>query len=210
MLIFNKKEITVPNIVGKNVSEGLLILAKKKLDLRLLRTQEESNIPEGTIVYQTPQENNVIRPSQHIFIIVSQKPKTLHAPDFSSYTKEQIIEWCNKHGKTLKIHNISYNKPKGKVIGQCPYKDEPFEQLNLTIYISNESCKINIMPNFKGLSIKEAEEFLSKNNISYEIINKNSLEDNSNQVSIIGDQRPEFGAVIDLSKKLFVQLYAST
>lgn len=210
LLIFSKKTIEVPNIVGKSVSEGLLILADKKLDLRLLRTQEEANIPEGTIIYQTPQEKSLIKQNQHIFIAVSTKPKTQVTPNFEAYSKEKIIEWCNKYGKVANIYWLNSNQPRGKLIAQSPAKEEAFEEQNLRIYMSNGQSKICLMPDFKNRFINEVKEFLNKHNIAYEVICKNESVEQSKNNFLIEDQHPKPGAIVDLSRKLFVQLYASS
>ena len=74
--IFYIPEITTPHLVGKQVHEILPLITQYNLNLRLIDHKEETALPEGIILNQTPAAGTLIKQNQPLFIVITKKPLT--------------------------------------------------------------------------------------------------------------------------------------
>ncbi len=200
-----KKAINAPNLIGKNLQEGMLILSKQGLNIRLLREQENTDLDVGTILDQTPKPTIKIKPNQHIFVTISTKPKTNSAPDFSGQKHADVIQKSIKQGIHTKTFWLKSTYPKNFCLAQYPQTGQQLTQQKLIAYFSEGKNSLFIFPNLKDCLLKDVKPFLQKVGVSVDIVcqKKGSLP--RGQTKIV-DQKPMAGSIVDLSKKLYVQL----
>ncbi|MFA5075223.1 MAG: PASTA domain-containing protein [Candidatus Babeliales bacterium] len=202
-----KKELFAPNIIGKKLQLSTNILSKNGLSLRLLREQEEPDLDEGVILDQIPKPNQKIKPNQHIFVIISKKPQPLSIPYFIGKNKKDIITQATKLGLSPKIFWLKSNYPVDCCIAQIPSPNTSVKTEDIILYLSQDNSNMFVIPNFKNCSVSKLKELCDKKNIKLGIIKKNILEDfNMKQDLKIVEQRPIPGSIIDLSKKLYIQV----
>lgn len=200
----HKKELITPNLTGKNLQRGLAALSGCGLNIRLAREKEDVDIPEGIILEQFPSAGESIRLNQTIFVTISKKPKPDLTPDFLEMKYKDI----SSKGQELNIQPtiiwLQSNYPKENCISQFPSPQKPMSKENLTIYLSTGECGLFIVPNLKEQQLSEVEEELKKYNVSLETISRNNP--NLKMNCIVVDQKPTAGSIIDLNKKLYMQL----
>jgi len=158
------KQISVPNVVGKNVDD-----AKKQLEgLNLLLVEggtDISNEPEGTIIKMNPDAGTMVKEKSEIRVIVSAGTTKSKMPDLREDSIDTAKTILNSFG--LKIDSTSYefsdNVPKDEIISQDPKKDtDVSSNTKVTVVISKgPETKYSKVPNVLGLSKEEAMNSLS-------------------------------------------------
>ena len=203
------KEIIAPSVVGKTVEQTLTILSHNNLNIRLLAQKNEANLPEGTILRQTPSAGQKIKPRQSIFLVVSKKPPVDIAPDFVNKKLTEINKQLATTSIRPRIYYVSTVYPSGTCFAQHPQSGEPIKNNRLLLYISAGDNKPIIWPNFCGKNIQEIINFLDVYKISPQIIHHipKGPSHSCSSCQVI-EQRPFAGTLLTLeqSKPVSVQL----
>lgn len=160
----SKKEVQVPNIVGKNVED-----AKKQLEgLNLIlveATRESSDQPEGTILKMNVEAGTMVKEKSEIRVIVSGGGTKISMPDLESYDIDTAKTILNSLG--LKIseqsEEFSDNVPRGQIMRQTPKKDTEVTSADkITVVVSKgPEIKLTTVPNLIGLDLEVAKNRLS-------------------------------------------------
>ena len=204
-----KDEVITPNVIGKSLQESVAVLSHNNLSVRLLHEQEDAVLPEGTILDQIPKPYQKVKPNQNVFVTVSKRESLMQVPDFGGQQHDAIVAMAAKRGIELKAFFVASNLPKGRCIAQYPQAREDFERKRMTVYLSATQSPLYIMPSLKDQPVKEAEEFLTAANFSVEILHdKEVAQDHQCTSCHVVDQQPQAGAIVDLSRKITVQLQA--
>jgi beta-lactam-binding protein with PASTA domain len=72
-VVYKTKTLQTPALVGKTVQEALRITANNALSIRLVKEQEDPELPAGTIISQNPLPNTHIKSHQAIQCVISKK-----------------------------------------------------------------------------------------------------------------------------------------
>jgi len=131
-----KKELLTPNIIGKSLQSTMNVLSSSGLSIRLLREQEDPDLPEGVILDQIPRPNQKIRPNQHVFITISKKPKAILTPDFLGQSQKFITKKSAKLGVQSKVYWLKNNYPINTCVAQSPQPDQELVNQKLITYMS--------------------------------------------------------------------------
>jgi len=194
-LVFSvNKKITVPSVVGLQFKDAAKNLSEKNLNIRILAEKVDDDLPDGTIITQSPFETEV-KHLQSIYLTISKKPDQKLAPDFSRKEIYEINKFTQKNGIKVKSYLVPSNLKKSSCIAQFPKIDEPLEDNRITIYISNGDKKKVIFPDLRGLELQNALEFLNLYSIK-----PNVIENENKKQKIITEQRPLPGSIVDLDK----------
>ncbi len=203
----HKKESPTPNVIGKSTQEGLVTLSSCGLNLRLAREQESLNFTPGTILQQTPVQNQPICLNQHVFVVVSKRPKPGKVPNLLGRKYNDILPILRKFDTQPNIVWVEANYPKGFCITQLPMPGAPLmSNEEISLYVSSGGCSKFIVPNLKGNALEEARKMIEKFNVHVEVINQSSSKSSGNLEPLVADQTPMSGSIVDLDKKLYVQL----
>src|SRR5476649_323079 len=81
--LYPAKEIETPTVVGKTLQEACTILSHHTLNSRLIALKEDPLLPDSTIISQTPQAGQKIKPNQAVFIVASMQPQKNSAPQYA-------------------------------------------------------------------------------------------------------------------------------
>jgi beta-lactam-binding protein with PASTA domain len=203
----SKNELIVPNIIGKNVHSSIKLLAEKGLSLRLLREQEDLDLPEGVILDQMPKSGQKIKTNQNILVTVSKKPAPLLAPDFLGQDHEAVVKKSSKIGIQTRICWFKSVYPINTCIAQYPCAGEKIEERKMIAYFSSGAQNLYVVPNFKDYRIEQLKELFKKDDVSVEVFHLKNIEPGHVCVDCkVLDQKPIAGSIVDLNKKLFIQL----
>lgn len=208
---FQAKTKNVPNLIGKNLRESMLVCATKQLALRLLQEKEDNLLPEGTIIQQSPKPYQQARLNQSIFVITSKRPKLPIAQNFLGKKITDVSSQLTKNGISSKVFSFKDRYSAGTCIAQTPQPGDEITNKKMIIYESEGTDNPYIMPNFKNLTLKEAKKtLLEQPNISIEAYDSIGYPIPLDSFSyVITEQEPKAGSIINLKKALNVQLLAT-
>lgn len=209
--LYTIEEIKPPNVVGSLLNEALGTISQHNLNARLLQYKDDSLLPEGTIISQTPTAAQKMRPNQTVYVVVSTKPALKNAPDLLNKNKDEIIQKLTAAGIKPKLYSLPSNYPTNSCFAQFPCPGNTLENGKIVLYISSGTQKPVIMPNLHGQTIQDVLGFLKQYNLAPEINHKNwQPEDHECTTCKITDQRPLAGTIITLNqeKPPLIQLMA--
>lgn len=206
---FDRKEvISAPKVIGQNINDAIKTLSSYKLNVRILNEKEDLDIPDGTIISQTPQEGQKVKSGQSIFLVITRKPANPTSLCFFGQNVEESKDLARSKNINLKAYSIENIAPIDTCIAQSVLPDQQINDTNLIIYTSSGTNQIRILPNFKGYKLDEVKTFLEKYDIKFQLTHNNNISDESHTCTTcnIIDQRPLPGAFFDLSKDSSIQL----
>ncbi len=215
-------EVDTPSLLGKQLNEAVSILSKLNLNARILNQKEDLELPEGTIISQTPKSGSKIKPNQSVFIITTKKPGKEKAPSFiglkisenpdNSLNNSEVAEFANSKEIKTKIYKLKSNYPTDTVVSQSPEVDYEFpDQKNKTVllYVSSGNETLRIFPDLRSKSVNHIKSFLSENGLKFEIIHPYAIEPSHTcQNCAAKDQRPLAGSLINPEKPFTVYISA--
>lgn len=205
--LLQKKEIFTPNVIGQNIQSAMKGMSKCGLNIRLLREQEDSDLPAGIVLEQIPKPNQMVRPNQHVFVTISKRPQTVLAPDFLGQRYKFIVKQVAKLGIHAKVFWLQSTYPKNFCIAQSPQPEQEMRDQKLIIYVSSGSDNLYIFPNLKEIPVLEVSKLFEKEGIKVEVFHNKKVNKNHKCSNCkITDQKPMYGSIVDLSKTLYVQL----
>ena len=207
-IITQKNQIYSPNVIGKNIQNCLTIASEKGLAIKLLRLQEDADLPEGTILDQIPKPQSAMRPNQYLLLTITKKPKGILAPNFLGQNQKTITTNSSKLGINSKIFWLKSIYPINNCFAQYPEPEQELDKNRKIItYFSAGNQTLHIVPDLRSLPLAEVKKALEKENVKLEVFyskKENELE-LANDMKII-DQKPMPGSIVDLNKTLFMQL----
>jgi serine/threonine-protein kinase len=198
----------VPNLINLSTHEALDKLATLTLNARVALYKETPDLPDGTILAQTPQAGTKVRSHQTVLLVISKKPTAFLMPNFIHKTGSEITTFTQKLGLTcLQIHAPS-NARSLTCFSQFPSAGTIYTGGPIIIYISAPAHKSFIMPDLKNKKIKEVADFLSQHHVSYSIMHSTDQKHECSDTCLVVDQHPIAGSWVELegNNKVVVQL----
>jgi serine/threonine-protein kinase len=184
--------------VGLHLSDAIRALSSDSLNVRILAEKEDPDLHEGMILSQTPKAGTFIKPHQSLFLVITRKPLNPQAPTLLGSSLSQAQLRARNAGITLRTYTLENPLPQDIVIAQSVLPQRDVEDGTITIYNSKGSTPLKIFPQLKGKSVDEVVAFFGLYDIPVTVTGERS--------SLIKDQRPLAGMLIDISKPLVVQV----
>lgn len=207
--LYTVAEMPTPSLIGKTVPHALRILSAHQLNVRILAEKDDAELPEGTILSQTPVPHASIKSNQSVFLVISKKPLRKSAPDLIGKTPEQYKPDIKEHGIRVKEYHLESAAPTGHCFAQFPQPHELLEKNDMIAYISAGNNKPILFPSFISKPIHEVAEFLTSHDMQMRIVHARPVsEQHTCDACIVLDQRPFSGSIMKLSpdKQVTVQL----
>lgn len=208
--ISNVDHLAAPTIVGRQLQNAVAELSDKNLNLRLITQKEDPDLPEGTILSQTPAPGQKIKPHQSMYVVISKTARSIAAPNLLNKPHLIIKKELESLGVRQKNHILSSNRPSNRCIAQTPAPGKLIQNGKITTYLSSGNKKPVLVPNLKGKSVSDVAEFLHQFNVKLEILHASGKLNGHTCDSdcIISDQRPLAGSIVTLDdqKPLLVHL----
>lgn len=209
--LFHIPEFATPSVVGKNIHEAFAVLSSHNLNARLLQEKEDPYLPSGTVISQTPQAGQAIKPYQSLFLLLSKQPSRINAPHCLQKKDTDIASLLQAHKTRAKIYRLPSVYPKGLCFAQIPLPQEPINDTMLTLYVSDGNKKPIIWPDFTQLPVPDVIDFLQTHDIQASIVHEHPYTAHQTcSACIVTDQRPLAGSLVSLDpeKPCVVQLQA--
>lgn len=202
--LYTVNTIATPNLVGKQLSEALHITSSQNLNLRILSTKIDADLPADTIISQIP-THSFIKANQTIFVVISKKPDIKIMPDFNGNTNNEVqakLDIQNLKTKSYYLPNIA---PKDHCFGQSPAASQPLLKTSkIIIYLSQGNSQLVIMPKLVNLHLADVSSLIE----TYKLQTKLTYHPSSRlPANYILAQKPEAGAIINLAKLTQIELY---
>lgn len=201
--LLHKQIVYVPQLVGANMVDAIKALSAQKLNARILDQKEDSDMPEGTVINQSPKANVKLKVGQPVFLVITRAPAKNRAPSLYYNSLENAKEKLIQEGLSPKFYLIPSIAQQNLCFAQ---EVKPARELNSKVviaYFSKGKTSLVIMPNLKGLGIEQVRNFLKKNNIDvvvHEDGEFNSKKKKNNTPFKVKKQRPMAGSLVDISK----------
>jgi len=207
-IIYRPRKLEAPSLIGKPLQEAVAITSTSNLNLRLLEQQEDTELPEGTILSQNPSAHTILKPNQTLFCTVSKRP-IITAPNLVSKNREAAIHKLKNLGIHARCYALESNYPKEYCFAQSPHSQTQLDIKSIIIYFSLELLRPVLFPDLKNKSVCDIIEFLKPYNIAPSIIHSPTYDQHKcHQSCVIINQRPLPGSLVILNpeKPLPVQL----
>ena len=116
-----KKDVQIPNLVGKTQEEAEQILKDSKLNIEMGEPQASSEVEDGKVISQDPpyEDGKKVPVGSSVKIIISKGPETADLPDFVGQEISAVRDLADVMG--LKLEETEENSDKvkeGQVISQ--------------------------------------------------------------------------------------------
>ncbi|MBR4682620.1 MAG: PASTA domain-containing protein [Elusimicrobiaceae bacterium] len=205
-LVHSRKEVSVPDLTKKPVSQALGLLAAQNLALKQAGVEFAQNVPPGSVLRQIPSAGSTVREGRVIRVWVSQGDEMVFVPntvgtDLRS-AQLAIRQAGLMVGKVENTYSLTYEK--GMIVAQSPKADSMIqkgEQVSLVISNGQPPASVILVPNFKGKKLMEATLWASNQNIV--LITKDDP-DSPFRNGTIADQQPAADTPLSPGSKLEV------
>jgi eukaryotic-like serine/threonine-protein kinase len=182
------REVTMPNLVGKKVSEANQLLRSSGLVLRVA-DRVYSELPANVVVRQTPTAGLLMKVSQQAHVVLSLGQRELTIPRLAGTTlRISRIEMLRAGLQIGEVSNISIaNEPPDTVVMQNPKPGTGAATPRVDVLVSQgDRDKAYVMPHLVGLNETDAQHRLD-------------LASLRRKVNLVAAPQWPHGAVIDQS-----------
>lgn len=204
--LFVYKEVFVaPEVLGQHIQDAIKVLSESKLNVRILAEKEDADLPEGIIISQSPNPGQSVKSHQSIFLVITRKPAKPVAPNLYGLSNQEAQNRAKNKNIHLKSYSLPSDNPIDTVIAQSDLPQQEVSDNAMMVYLSRGPSDMRIFPNLKGKLSQEVVDFFKTYNIQVQVL---SMEQGATHDvnSIVIDQRPMPGTLIDLKKSFIVQI----
>jgi serine/threonine-protein kinase len=180
-LIHSKKEISTPNIVGKNLYNAVEELSKDGFGLKMDGEETNQNVPAGTILRQNPPAGMSVREGKVIKVTISRGGEIIYVPnlvgqsirsaDISLRTATLVM------GEVSKRYSVVFGKD--IIVSQdiaAGSKVDKDSVVNLIVSDGQPPEGTVLMPDFINKNLQEVAEWSSETGIVLNIMKEESSE----------------------------------
>ena len=203
-VIHSKKEITLPDIKGKSLTEAVEELSASGLGLRKEGEEFSNSVPPGIILRQTPPAGMNIREGKIVKVTISRGGETIYIPNLVGKTVRAADIAIKSYG--LMIGEVSQRYSimveKGSVISQDPAAGASADKdtvINIVVSNGQPPESMIYVPDWKGKTLEDVKIWAEKNGVSVEAVKEKTLEF---QPETIIKQNPEPDSDITESRKI--------
>lgn len=205
-IIYHADEMQTPSLVGMQLPDAFTVLSKHNLYPRILRETEDSDMPAGTILSQMPAPSTQIKPQQSVFLVISKPAPLPCAPHCINKAKQTVHIQTQARNIRVKMHSLPSIYPIDHCFAQYPAPDSVVTDNTMIVYLSAGNRKPIVLPNFKQLTVSQAQEHLVSQPITVHTTHTGPAPYHTCTGCVIVDQRPLAGSLITLDESKPLQL----
>ncbi|HLP17540.1 MAG TPA: PASTA domain-containing protein [Bacteroidota bacterium] len=173
----NRPTVTIPSVVGMNEEEAIRTL--KSLNLEPLRgdTRLDKQVPEGSVVAQNPEAQQVVKEGRRVYLTISGGEKLVTIPSFKGSTMRNAKFTLDRLGlkEGAMSYAVSTEFPEGTIISQEPPQGAHVRHGGFVNFLLSAGASIDsiVVPDLIGKSLTDAqkqliEKGLTVGNVSYQ------------------------------------------
>lgn len=180
-LVHSRKEVPVPDITNKQVSDALDLLEGPKLALRKIGSEFDGSLPAGTIIRQLPSAGTTVREGKVVRVWVSQGSQNIAVPELVSLPLRNAELKLRQAYLTVGTKETAYSltAEKGTIISQEPAAGEFLNKgqaVNLIVSSGLPPSTLKLVPDFRYKKLADVNLWASAENMQVNIKeDKNSL-----------------------------------
>ena len=170
-LVHTRKEVTVPDLTKKNLSEALGLLAAQNLALKQAGTEAAQDVPSGSVLRQIPSAGSTVREGRVIRVWISEGDEMVFVPNTVGADLRAAQLAIRQAGLLVdqveNAYSVTYDK--GLIVSQTPKADSLVQKgQKVSLVLSNGAppSSVLLVPNFKGKKLAEATLWASSQNIN--------------------------------------------
>jgi beta-lactam-binding protein with PASTA domain len=199
LFLFRAETLPTPSVVGLPLTSAVKILSEQGIGVRISARKPSLDVPEGTVLIQSPAAGQSIKTHQTAFLVIAEQPPLPTAPSFLTLSRDAIEKEAAQHRISVTFSDIPHAAPAGTCCAQFPAPGQPLTKSAMIIYCAEKQTKLVIWPSFIGKSIGEILPWLEALNIRFEITSDSSCYSDKKQLLLapIVDQQPRTGTIIN-------------
>ena len=157
-LVHSRKEVPVPDITHKQVSDALDLLESPKLALRKIGSEFDASLPAGTIIRQLPTAGTTVREGKVVRVWVSQGSQNITVPELVSLPLRNAELLLRQSYLTVGTKETAYSltAEKGTIISQ---------EVNLVVSSGLPPSTLKLVPDFRHKKLADVNLWASAENM---------------------------------------------
>lgn len=190
------EEVSVPDVVGKQMALARQILEDGKLRVNVAETYDAS-VPPGQVVSQSPESGAKVKEDRLVTIYVSKGGENVDIPDLKGLSKSSATERLQKMSLIVgSVYEKYSDEEPGTVISQDPAagtKSSRGQAVDITVSRGPKTKRVEV-PNLSGASIDTAKSTLSSKGLKTGSITRSASRQAAGTVI---SQSPEAGSELE-------------
>ena len=181
--------VKVPDVMGKNIDEAVRILNQAGLT-ETHKAMPNDQVDRDQVYVQNPGADTTIRKGDSVILVISSGPVPFEMPDVIGMTADEATNLLTaKKMSITRDRAASTEVQKGRVMNQVPAagdmvtRDDP-----VTLTISGGST---VVPALAGHTLQEAEEMLTKQNLTLGASLRYEVTDSAGNHGLVSASSPE-------------------
>ncbi|MBI4595443.1 MAG: PASTA domain-containing protein, partial [Candidatus Tectomicrobia bacterium] len=198
------EEITVPNLIGKDLGVAFNTSSMSGLNLKVERSEPNTAISKNHIISQDPLPGKAVKRGRIIGVVVSQGFKESAVPNMTGQNlktaEEKLKEEGLNTGEIIGVHKEG--TPEGTIIAQSPLGMAMVEQgrkVDLLVSLGPPT-KIYLMPDLTGMRYEEVQKLIKNYGLKMGQVIQREV-DNREPNSVI-NQEPKPGSRVEEGQEI--------
>ncbi len=181
--------VKVPDVMGMNIEEAVTVLKQAGLK-ETHKAMPNDEVDRNLVYVQNPAAETTARKGDAVILVISSGPVPFEMPDVTGKTADEATSLLNAKKMTItRDRAASSEVPKGSVMSQVPAAGEQVTRDDpVTLTISGGST---VVPALQGCTLQEAEEMLTKQNLTLMPSLKYLVTENESEHGLIASSSPE-------------------
>ncbi len=170
-LVHTRKEVTVPDLTKKPVSEALGLLASQNLALKQAGIESAQGVPSGSVLRQIPSAGSTVREGRVIRVWISEGNEMVFVPNTVGTDLRSAQLAIRQAGLLVdqveNAYSVTYEK--GLIVSQTPKADslvQKGDKVSLVLSNGEPPASVILVPNFRSKKLAEATLWASAQNIN--------------------------------------------
>ncbi|MDI6641266.1 MAG: PASTA domain-containing protein [Elusimicrobiota bacterium] len=200
-LIHSRKEVLVPELTGKSLKDAVDIVSSLGLGISKEAEEFNSQLPPQSVIRQSPSGGMTVREGKIVKVTLSKGSDLVFVPEIigQSVKIAELTIRRNQLAIRTKTQVYSLKFSKDTVVSQTPSAGSIVEKntpVDFTISLGAPPEGIILMPDFVGKNITEATNWLSRENLNFELKEEISETTPTTPTDIVLGQSPQPDTVL--------------
>lgn len=173
----NHGEVRIPDVTNLSEDSARIKLENVGLKVGRIKHKSSDSIDQGKVIRTSPSAGAQIKKGRYIDLYISDGAGMVRVPDVTGDNIQEAVEKLEKLGfEVIRENEYSDNVPENHVISQSIAADVEVKptQTTITLTVSkgrDEGEKHNTvkLPNFKKYTLKEAQDFAHKHDLTLQV-----------------------------------------
>jgi beta-lactam-binding protein with PASTA domain len=195
-----REVVQAPAVVGLPLAQAVKVLSGCRLNARILTEKEDADLPEGSVISQSPVAGKKIKAYQSIFLVVTRHADKAHAPLFSGLMLSQVQARAQEHNIHLKTYYLPAQAPYNTCIAQNVAEHEELDTPAMLVYVSQGAPTLRVFPTLKQHKVAAVTKFLKNYGLTVITNYVNGRPATPTKHSRVLEQYPAAGSLVDIIK----------